>query len=130
MNMSEYFDYWIKSIASSAKLIADPTALSRAWINGETGITSAYSADELLEQLLGDLRLQEHTRLFEQRLRVVGALDEVSEFAEALVGLEKALKNDSRLGRPESLLASHVWRTLQATARRIARLPAVKDLTQ
>lgn len=53
----DYFEYWLKNIASYSNLIDDPNALRKVWIDGAMDITSAYSVDELLEQLLGDLHL-------------------------------------------------------------------------
>jgi hypothetical protein len=121
--MDEYFDYWIANIVSSSKLIADPDALGRVWIHGETGITSAYSVGELLEQLLGDLRLQEHVHQFEDSLRRVGALEVIGAFAQASVDLEKAIEKHSSLERPENLMVSTHWKNLQIAAKRVIQLP-------
>jgi hypothetical protein len=125
INVDEYFGYWIANIVSSSKLIADSDALGGVWINGETGITSAYSVDELLEQLLGDLRLQEHIQQFEVRLRRIGALEEVATFAQLLV---EAIKKDSRLESPENPMASESWKNLQKAANRVIQVPVAKSI--
>jgi hypothetical protein len=56
-------------------------------------------------------------------------MEEIVAFVQALVDLEKALENDPRLERPETVLVSQAWQDLQAAATRIIQLPAIKGLT-
>jgi hypothetical protein len=128
MNDDEYFDNWIDNVVSSSNLIADPDALRKVWIDHATGITSVYDPDELLEQLLSDLRVHERVHLFEERLRRAGSFEAFAALAQALVELEKAIADDPRLERPESLLGSQSWRNVQAAAIEIGRSPLAKNL--
>ena len=56
---SGYFKYWLDGVVGTCELIASQDAFRRTWLAGETGITSIHYFDELLEQTLGDLRLDQ-----------------------------------------------------------------------
>ena len=124
-----YFDYWFHNIVSAAGLISSPDSLTRAWIQKDKSVTSAYDIDELLEQLIGDLRLHETIDAFADGLRHMGALDAVGAFAKALLELEETLSRDSCLRSPENLLASPAWAGIVTLARRITELPAARTYT-
>jgi len=123
------FDYWFENIVSEADLISSPNALTKAWIQKDKDVTSAYDIDELLEQLLGDLRLHEHLRRFDQDLCRIGAVEAVAAFAQALLDLEKIIKSDLRLKKPENLLISSQWEGLVRLAKCITQLPAARIYT-
>ena len=102
------FKYWFDNILATAKLMASETDLRRAWTQGDDTITSAYDPNELLEQLLGDLRVAEHVQMFEHDLQERGAYESVATFARAVMDVESAIRSEPSLENPESLLASPV----------------------
>jgi hypothetical protein len=124
------FDYWFENIVSTCDLIASPSALTQAWINKDKSITSAYDLDELLEQLLGDLHLEEHIRLFEDALRKAGAFDAIEAFTRALLEVKSTARSGLHEWKPEEVLTSPAWEALQQKARIIIQLPAAKPYTR
>ena len=119
-----HFNRWFENVVSSSRLIADSDALSRVWIKGEKGITSMFSVDELLEQLLGDLHIEENVPLFENDLKSCGAFEAFQAFAKELAALEVAVGSDPQLGNPENLLSSQRWEAVRLAAERIRELPS------
>jgi len=111
-----YFDYWIQNIDSYSRLIADPHELERAWINKDKRVTSAYDFDELMEQLLDDLRVEEHVDQFKDSLQRMGALEAVTAFAAELTDLDQTVKGRPQLRDPQVLLRSPEWENLRRTA--------------
>jgi hypothetical protein len=124
------FDSWFENIVSTANLIASPHALNQVWIQGDKNVTSAYDFNELLEQLLGDLHLQEETHRFHHQLRQIDAFEPITEFAQQLLGLERLVSNDLRLQDPQNLLTSPGWVQLKNLAQNITQLPAAKVYTK
>ena len=124
-----YFNRWFENVVSSSRLIADSDVLSRVWIKGEKGITSMFSVDELLEQLLGDLHIEENVPLFENDLKSCGAFEAFQAFTKELVALEIAIRSDPQLGIPKNLLSSPRWEAVRLAAERIRELPT-KPLTR
>ena len=122
----EYFKYWLDGIIGTSELIASSDAFRRTWLEGETGITSIYCYDELLEQLLGDLRLGEHLVQFADALFKLGAVDAVTALWKALVSVKESVDEHRELQDQAVLLASEDWRNLQAAAMRVIELPSFK----
>jgi hypothetical protein len=125
-----YFKYWFDNVVSTARLIYSSNALSKAWIDGDSEVTSAYDVTELLEQLLGDLRFHEHVREFGGQLREIGVLEQFIAFGRALDDLKKALEGDPTLERPAVLLTSPAWHTVQDSAAHITHSLAEKGLLE
>lgn len=113
------FKYWFDNILAAAKLIASETDLRRAWIQGDAAITSAYDPNELLEHLLGDLRVAEHVQMFGDNLREKGAYESVATFAGAVLDVESAIRSEPSLENPENLLVSPVWTKLRGAAKSV-----------
>lgn len=114
-----YFDYWMENVRSTSKLIADPTVFKRVWVQREPNVTSVLNVDELLEQLLGDLQLEENVTRFANELRAHGVFEPFSSLTKALVDLEKAILLDPQLRNPEKLLSSQSWETLKLAAEQV-----------
>jgi len=122
----DYFRYWFGGIVGTCELIASADAFRRVWLQHEATITSIHYHDELLEQLLGDLHLEESVVQFGSALHELGALDAVRAFAGAVLDLEKAAREVTDLQNAEALLASRPWAQLQAAAGLVIELPAAK----
>ena len=69
------FEYWFDNVVGASNLIASEDALARAWIQKDETITSAHDPDEFLEQLLGDLNLEENVQRFDEKLRLLSAFE-------------------------------------------------------
>ena len=123
---SNYFNYWLDGIVGTSELIASTDGFRRAWLQGDTSITSIHYYDELMEQLLGDLHLKENTVQFASALKRLDAFDAVSAFAHAVLSLERTVQENTDLHDHETLLASREWASLQAAATRVIELPAAK----
>jgi hypothetical protein len=121
-----YFKYWFEGIVGTCELIVSTDAFGRKWLGHEAGITSIYCYDELMEQLLGDLHLEEHVALFANELGEWNAFDAVGAFARAALILHKTVDDDPELQSPEALLASQEWAAFQAAARPVIELPVAK----
>jgi hypothetical protein len=119
------FNYWFEGVVGTCELISSPSVFERVWVFGDTGITSIHYADELFEQLLGDLHLQECLQHFADQLREMGAWEEIGNFASALVDLERIVRSNPALDDPRTLLASQGWSLLQTAARRVVDLPSL-----
>jgi hypothetical protein len=123
---SGYFKYWLDGVVGTCELIASQDAFRRTWLAGETSVTSIHYFDELLEQMLGDLRLEENAAGFAEALRELGVLDAVSAFCDALVSIKQSVDKHTELQDQVVLLSSECWRTLQAAAIRVIEQPSLK----
>ncbi|MFY9727737.1 MAG: hypothetical protein WB579_20390 [Bryobacteraceae bacterium] len=123
---SAYFKYWFDGIVGTSEFIASPDAFRRAWLQRDTGITSIHYYDELIEQLLGDLRLEENAVRFSDVLKGLDVLDAVSAFTDAVLSVNQAVKQNTELQNQETLLASREWAKLQQAAMRVIESPAAR----
>jgi len=114
-------------IIGTSELIASTDAFQRVWLGNDTGITSIRTFGELVEQLLGDLRLIENAAHFEPVLREMNAYDAVSAFACCLLSIERLATERAEMQDPERLLASPEWGTLRAAALRVISTPAATE---
>jgi hypothetical protein len=69
-----YFEYWFDNVIAASDLIASNDALAGTWIQKDEALMSAHDPDELMEQLLGDMNLEENVQRFDEKLRAVGCL--------------------------------------------------------
>jgi hypothetical protein len=81
-------------------------AFARVWLHGDKTITSIHTFAELVEQLMGDLHLEECILRFADTLRHLGVFDSLADFARVLGELEQSARRDPTLHNPERLLRS------------------------
>ncbi len=118
------FDYLLSNIVSTSRLIASQDALWRAWIERDCTISSAYDAQELIEQLLGDLDLKGNAALYPEEFSKIGIKALVDEFVSALELIENKLQTDARFRDPGFLLQSEPWNDLRRVAKQLQDTPA------
>lgn len=116
------FDYWWDNLTAAAQLISSEDALKRKWVQGESGITSAYSPIELLEQLLGDLHLEDCVARFHAELEQRGAVVPLEHLTRALLVLEEKVKDNPGLPDPLGLLSSPEWRDVRDAGRSLTSI--------
>ena len=121
------FEYWLTGIVSTCELIASKDAFYRTLILGDHSITSIHYYDELLEQLIGDLHLEECIGLYEGTLRKDEAFDAVSGFAAALRLLDQSVATHSDLREAKVFLASEEWAAFQNAAKQVLALPVAQS---
>jgi len=101
----------------------------RAWVNGETGITSVISLEEFFEQAFGDTDLESMILHFSTELEADNAYRTITIFRDSLLKLEAVF--DATQGiEPRLLLASEEWQILCSAASQVLTLPAARRAFQ
>ena len=93
---------------------------------GDSSITSIHYYDELFEQLMGDLRLEEHIKQFDSRLKGLGAVEALSAFSAALLRVDRCIESRPELQSPKVLLVSAEWAESQRAASDVLAVPALQ----
>ena len=101
----------------------------RAWVNGETGVTSVISPDEFLEQAFGDSDLENMILHFSAELKADDAYGVVTAYRDSLLKLEKFFETNQRI-EPRVLLASKEWLNACSAAEQVVTRPAVRTAFQ
>ena len=101
----------------------------RAWVNGETGITSVINPEEFFEQAFGDTDLENMLLHFSTELKVESVYGAITTFRDSLLKLE-ALFDATQGIEPRLLLVSEEWQTLCSAASQVLTLPAARRAFQ
>ena len=106
------FDSWFTEIVSYWDFVTS-TAPVRVWVEGQKGITSCYDPYEFLEQVLGDLDLDNLIPIHANSLRSIGAYDAAVNFHRVLVQLEQKIGRDAK---GSDVLRSAEWEAVRQVA--------------
>lgn len=120
--MTEFFKGWLPEMIGYAELIADKTALQKAWLERDFSQTSVINPGELFSQLFDGPPVAEIRQDLDKHLSAYPALgDALHSFLDALLGLQDWLTSQKPRPANASVLASDHWQMVRDEARAVLK---------